>query len=303
MNLTASAPQSPVTHRHAATKLFDLDVQRIQDAYNKMGLDVSKYIGQEVSLWQCPATGYRFYYPFNIFGDAAFYENLQRQHAGYYPADKFEHQEALKQVKAGEHLLEVGCGPGHFLQFCGQKGVKAVGLEFNDEAIAACKQKGLEVHKFFIADFAALHPASFDVVCCFQVLEHIDTVKPFLNDCLAALKPGGRLMIAVPNSNPFLYKTDVYHAMNLPPHHAGLWNKLSFEKLPQYFPFTLELLLIDTMKEPKTWFLSQKNWYLEHKPWLGKALSLIPRPLYKMAVRIASPWIDGRNIFVVYRKN
>lgn len=302
MTTVTSAPLSPIMLNRACTKLLTLDSARIQQEYANMGLDVSQYIKEDISLWQCPATGYRFYHPFDIFGDAKFYEELQEKHQGYYPADKFEHRMAIEQVQRGEKILEVGCGPGHFLSLCKEKGAAPVGLEFNDKAIDACTSKGLEVHKSFIHDFAIQHPAAFDTVCFFQVLEHIAEVKPFLDDCIAALKRGGRLMIAVPNSNPYLYKTDLYHAMNLPPHHAGLWDQHTFEQLPQHFPLTLEYIQIEKLNDYKIWFAAQRDWHLQKTPWLGKLLSAIPRPLYKMAVRMASPWIEGRNIFVVYRK-
>ena len=61
----------------------------------------------------------------------------------------------------------------------------------------------------------------------------------FIKDSLLALKPNGKLIIGVPNNNPFLFVNDKYHTLNLPPHHAGLWNKKSLKSLEQIFNIEL----------------------------------------------------------------
>jgi len=294
--------KSPVTLSGHAVKVYQFDNNRIKQQYAGLNMDVSRFIdGRDISLWECSDTGYRFYHPFDIFGDGLFYEELQQKHPWYYKEGKYEHHRALQLIAPGSKVLEIGSGSGYFLGLCSEKGIDATGLEFNDEAISKCRAKGLRVEKQPIADFADQNPESFDVVCFFQVLEHISDVAAFVTDALRALKKGGKLIIAVPNNNPFIFRHDVYHTLNLPPHHAGLWSRKAFEQLPRFFPIRLHDVFIEPMTEYKTWFLAQRE---HHRgTWKGFLLSLLPRPVYKMAVRVASSQIEGRNIMVVFEKS
>src|SRR5690606_22887486 len=81
---------------------------------------------------------------------------------------------------------------------------------------------------------------SFDVICSFQVLEHVYEVNDFINNQLRILKKGGRLIVGAPNNNPYLFIHDKYHTLNLPPHHAGLWNKKSLTSLEKVFNLEVE---------------------------------------------------------------
>jgi 2-polyprenyl-3-methyl-5-hydroxy-6-metoxy-1,4-benzoquinol methylase len=295
--------QSPVTLSGRAVKVYQFDKNRIREKYRELDIDISAYIGdKDITLWECQDTGYRFYYPFDIFGDGRFYEELQQKHHWYYTEGKFEHHKTVELLQPGQRVLEIGSGSGYFLGLCQQKGIHASGLEFNDEAISKCHAKGLSVEKAFIQDYAKRHAGQFDAVCFFQVLEHISDVHSFLEAAIATVKPGGHVIIAVPNNNPFLFKQDMYHALNLPPHHAGLWNQKTFKQLPRFFPLQLEQIMLEPLSDYKSWFLAQKNHFREIGSWKGMALSIIPRPVYKTVIRMASGMIEGRNILAIFQK-
>jgi 2-polyprenyl-3-methyl-5-hydroxy-6-metoxy-1,4-benzoquinol methylase len=89
-------------------------------------------------------------------------------------------------------------------------------LELNEKAIQTGRAKGLDVHADTIQDFARTHQNAFDVVCYFQVLEHITDVQSFVQASVDALKPGGKLIICVPNNEGFL-KYDKHNLLNQPP--------------------------------------------------------------------------------------
>lgn len=78
----------------------------------------------------------------------------------------------------------------------------------------------------------------FDTVCAFQVLEHVYDVRGFMTDLSALVKPGGRLIIAVPNNEPYIRRFNPYNAWNCPPHHVGLWNRASLEAMGRLFGLT-----------------------------------------------------------------
>jgi len=88
-------------------------------------------------------------------------------------------------------LLDYGCGEGHFLKAC--KNDKVWGVDVSETAIE--KAEKLYPHIPF-STTAIILPIKFDVITCFDVMEHIfdfDEVFKYFDACLAS---GGRLIIA-----------------------------------------------------------------------------------------------------------
>lgn len=161
---------------------------------NSLGIDTGKLLdanGPSITLLQCQSCDIKWYSPSPI-GDAAFYEGLQ-QHSWYYQDEKPEYQFAQRFVPAGATLLEVGCGKGAFSKFIGTD-VSYRGLEFNEEAVIKGRESGLSIDIEAIESHAAKDPEAYDVVCNFQVLEHVSKPLQFLEACAASLKQHGILM-------------------------------------------------------------------------------------------------------------
>jgi SAM-dependent methyltransferase len=96
-------------------------------------------------------------------------------------------------------ILDVGCGPGHFLASAKRRGWDAVGVELVPSAAqTATEQFGLEVHNSMLED-SGLPERSFDVVAATHVLEHQLDGVAFLTSIGRWVKPGGHLFIEVPN--------------------------------------------------------------------------------------------------------
>ena len=243
-------PVSPIT-KAAGTKLFAQfkaeDVIRLY--HEQLNIDVSRFFTNNsvFNLYKCTQTGYKFYHPQELAGDGKFYESLQRQLGSeYYHGWKFENQLALNQIKNGDEVLDIGCGTGNFLARVKEKTNEAYGLELNDEAVNVCRSRGLNVYREFIQDHAASRKGFYDVVCAFQVLEHIYDVKEFIESTLSVLKKDGKLIIGVPNNEPYFLGYDKYCTLNLPPHHIGLWNKEVFKNFASIFNLQIEKVEYDT---------------------------------------------------------
>lgn len=96
-------------------------------------------------------------------------------------------------------LLDFGCGWGFFLGAAGQQGWEPHGLEpLPGHAIYARAQFGATVVTDILRT-ATFPPNSFDVITSFQVFEHLPDPAGDLNKLHAALKPGGVIVIEVPN--------------------------------------------------------------------------------------------------------
>lgn len=295
---------SPITGSNNVSLYAEFATGTIIEKYKAINLDVTSYfIGLEkISLYTCNDTGYRFYYPFTIFGDDKFYEALQQNMKTYYGENKWEHLKAKNIISRGAKVLEIGAGSGYFLQQLQSLDCNITGLELNNKAILTAQEKGITILNELIEDHVIKHKEYYDVVCSFQVLEHIYDIKGFVNASLQALKKGGKLIIGVPHNNPYIYKHDKWHTLNLPPHHAGLWNRASFENLASVFNLRLSRMDVEPLKEHKEWFLAQKEFYSEKSIAKAALLSLIPRFVYKRFLKLISSKIDGRNILVVYEK-
>jgi len=236
-------PQSPVTGKMPTTLTDTFENGEVIVLYKKqLDMDVSAYFGHgdQFHLYRCDETGYRFYHPKGMDGDGNFYANLQRQLGdGYYHDWKFENQIALDLLEKHHRVLDIGCGIGKFLSRAKEKAAEVTGLELNEKAVQVCRNNGLNVFNELIGDHARHKPVHYDVVCMFQVLEHIYDVRSFLEESLAVLKKGGKLVIGVPNNEPYFQGYDKYCTLNLPPHHMGLWNRPVFEKLAPLFGLKL----------------------------------------------------------------
>ena len=102
------------------------------------------------------------------------------------------------RVAAGT-LLDVGCGDGLFLSLARADGYGADGIEFSPEgARRASARIGRPVA---IGDLARspLHPGPFDIVTLWHVLEHLEAPGTMLDAVRRRLRPGGLLVVAVPN--------------------------------------------------------------------------------------------------------
>lgn len=241
-------PQSPVNNTGATVLIDTFRCSDVIKLYKEQfGTDVNDFFSEDTfSLYQCNQTGYRFYHPKGMDGDGAFYAGLQQKLGDeYYHNWKFENQLAYDNIKPTDRVLDIGCGTGNFLIKAKEKAAEVCGLELNEKAVEICRQKGLGVYNELISEHAVKKEGYYDMVCMFQVLEHIYDVKAFLEDSLKTLKKGGTLVIGVPNSAPYFKSYDKYAALNLPPHHMGLWNKTVFKNIALLFNLKMKEVKYD----------------------------------------------------------
>ena len=296
---------SPVTHTENVKLIENLDIEDIKKAYENIGVkNIGRFFSNisHVSIFECLDTHYRFYYPFSICGDEEFYAYLFKQR-NYYAAWRWEHRIAFDQIKPDKAVLEIGCGTGNFLKkIKDEKNVDCFGLEFNQLAIKEANKRGLKVYNQTIQEFSQYNKRKFDIVCFFQVLEHVWDVKSFLENAIECLKINGLLILGVPNNNPYLFQNDKFHALNLPPHHAGLWNRNSLEKLGKYFNIKLQGLSIEPLFEVDYfWKVKMAHWKENNSLsyYLGK---MMPKPLCRIRNLITRLISNGRNLLAIYSK-
>jgi len=107
-----------------------------------------------------------------------------------------------------QKVLDVGCGGGILAEALAQAGAEVTGLDLSTASLQTARmhlhesQLNVDYQNTRIEDFAAANPASQDVVCCLEMLEHVPDPSAIIEACLAALKPGGWLFLSTLNRHP-----------------------------------------------------------------------------------------------------
>ena len=294
---------SPITGKEA--KVIDsFSIHTIIQGYNeKFKIDVSRYFNdmKELQLYECSDSKLRFFYPDKLAGNSAFYTSLESNNF-YYPAWKWEYEEAFKVVPENCKVLDIGCGWGAFLErLKKEKRCNVFGLEFSTSAYKELERKEIPCSMETIEQHSDQHEEVYDAVTFFQVLEHISSVRSFLQSAVKCLKKDGLLVIAVPNNEPYIFGIHKFEWLNFPPHHMGWWNHESLNSIQNFFPVNTESIKVSPFRD--------YNQYLDA---LELDVSVIQpnkllftkmiRPFRKQWIQIFRNRIPGFAILGVYRK-
>ena len=134
----------------------------------------------------------------------------------------------LERLPRVGRALEVGTGRGWMLRALRERGWTAIGTERTpDAALAAARASGATVHAVEVAD---LDERNFDLVVMFHVLEHVDDPVAMLRAVAARVRPGGTLVLGLPNNASWQARATGRHWMHLDtPRHLGHFSPESIE--------------------------------------------------------------------------
>ena len=135
--------------------------------------------------------------------------------------------------KMGGKLLDIGCSVGFFLEVAQDLGFEVQGVELSAEAIAIAKDSVRD--KISHADaneHISKFGACYEVVTAYDIIEHTQNPKKFLNDLYNALVHGGVVAITTPDTDHFLrYVMGRNWSMLQPMQHTFLFSKRSIEAM------------------------------------------------------------------------
>lgn len=126
---------------------------------------------------------------------------------GYSTHDLIEHEKRRRSgwllrwsgVSSGR-ILDIGCMYGFLLDEGRQLGLETYGIELAPGPAAEAARKGHRVTTGTVEQFAAEHPGlTFDGIFAQHVLEHVEDPIAFLTAARRLLRPGGALVVCVPN--------------------------------------------------------------------------------------------------------
>ncbi|MES2959755.1 MAG: bifunctional 2-polyprenyl-6-hydroxyphenol methylase/3-demethylubiquinol 3-O-methyltransferase UbiG [Pseudomonadota bacterium] len=109
----------------------------------------------------------------------------------------------------GRRVLDVGCGGGILAEAMARRGAAHVlGIDLADKPLKVAQLHALEgsvenieYREVAAEALAAAQPASFDVVTCMEMLEHVPDPASVVRACRALVKPGGQVFFSTLNRN------------------------------------------------------------------------------------------------------
>lgn len=137
--------------------------------------------------------------------------------------------EALKKLCAEKDVLEFGCGNGGFLRRIKNITANVAGIELMDEARDHLAKEGMTVYKSLDEI-----DKTYDVVCMFMVIEHLNHPDEILKKILDVLNPGGFFICETPNADDVLiskYDCDEFKDFTYWSEHVLLFTSETLEKL------------------------------------------------------------------------
>jgi len=190
-------------------------------------------------------------------------------------------------------LLDVGCALGVFLEMAKLKGWQTMGIEISKEAVEYCRKRGLQIFADTIEGIK-LPENSFDLVTCFQTIEHAREPIELAQAVFRVLKKGGLAVFTTPSY-------DVWTRKLMGRFWFGYrhWEHLFF-----FTPKTLRLLFekagfskIEVKKDEVRpfslhYFFSRLAYYLPFWPF-KQIFNLISRSIRALKVNVSiDPWGD-----------
>ena len=204
-------------------------------------------------LYTCPDCGLDIFLP-QIIGTSKFYLDLLKPESKeYYVDEKWEFEEALKDAKNMDKVIEIGCGSGSFLEKIKPHVSKICGTEFNGHALKIARDKGLEVFK--TDDEIKRGNEKYDGAFSFHVLEHVADPVNFLSGLGSLVKVGGKIGVSVPNSEgPLRYVVPCIEDM--PPHHSTRWRLKTFKAVADRLGYKIERVMCEPLFEHNYYYYS-----------------------------------------------
>lgn len=262
------------------------------------------------SLWgastcdvlRCTDCGFGFAHPF-VAGDAQFYA-LAYDRTGY-PAWKWEYDRTVKaldqaDLPAAFSLLEIGAGDGAFLRRVTPSQTprdRVLATEFSDYGRRSIEALGVRCVAHDVRALPLDAPgAPFDVVCLFQVLEHLDGLDALAAHLAALTAPNGHLFAAVPNAERIAFNERHGSLLDMPPNHVGRWTRAAFGALAARHGWYVEAHEVEPERLSSQLRQLVVYRYMRRRQdarSLANRVERISNPALRTALRIATAAVSG----------
>lgn len=118
-----------------------------------------------------------------------------------------------KTTVKDKKIIDIGCGGGLLAESLAKKGAQVTGIDMSEAVLevarAHCLRSKdkllLEYRKSTAEETAISEAGQYDMVCCFEMLEHVDEPQSIIQAAANLVKPGGHVFFSTLNRNPKAY--------------------------------------------------------------------------------------------------
>ncbi len=109
---------------------------------------------------------------------------------------------------SGKQVVDIGCGGGILSESMAQRGAKVLGIDMGEAPLAVARLHrhesavSVDYRQVTAEQLAAEQPATYDVVTCMEMLEHVPDPASVIRACATLVKPGGHVFFSTLNRNP-----------------------------------------------------------------------------------------------------
>src|SRR5574343_505555 len=145
----------------------------------------------------------------------------------------------IRKYKSSGDLFDLGAGWGHFMLAAKETGFNVSGIEISEQPYLYSKND-LKLPVEHIDFFDMKEEKKFDVITMWDVLEHIDKADAFVEKCSRVTKPGGILVLQVPQIDSYYAKKykDNWKMMGLD--HVNYFSKKTITILLEKYGYKVE---------------------------------------------------------------
>jgi 2-polyprenyl-6-hydroxyphenyl methylase/3-demethylubiquinone-9 3-methyltransferase len=117
-----------------------------------------------------------------------------------------------------KQVLDVGCGGGILSEAMARAGALVLGIDLSQAVLDVAELHALESKVSLeyrltpVEELAHERPASFDLVTCMEMLEHVPDPASSLRALAALVKPGGDVIVSTINRNPLAFAVAIVGA-------------------------------------------------------------------------------------------
>lgn len=208
----------------------------------------------------------------------------------------------------GKSVLDVASGEGYGAFVLGRTASRVVGIDFNNAAIEEAKKNyGSDTVSFVRGDLlnapTILQGELFDVVCCFQTIEHVQDHDAFLNSLSAVTKPGGYIIVSTPNTNMF-HSFNPYHPHEVDAQEMNDLFARHFREFTLYGVFGDDSVIRYRTDKQKISDMMLRIDFLKAREWLpGPILRAVYAFVSFFLIKNISFWKHAKEIVRVTTKN